>query len=261
MRPPTGRRGPHGLRARRARAPGPPIVDGTAAVAAAARSGRRGQARARVHRRGVRRPSRPALPSSTTRRRRCRLRRRQGRRRGVVLDLDPARRRPTSLSWSGRPAAGAPARTRRWPATPASPLHDELAARPRSTTWPRRWSSCAARATATTARAATATTTGRSATVARGVTARRTWRVRRPSAGGRGGGGGLAGVLHVAGADALSRHEFGALLSDRPVRGAPAPPAARSTAASTRRSAAGLLRTRLRGAREVWTAARPGPPR
>jgi dTDP-4-dehydrorhamnose reductase len=75
-----------------------------------------------------------------------------------------------------------------------------------------------------------------------------------------GGPAGVAGVLHVAGADALSRHELGTLLSDRPVRGAPAPPGRPLDCRLDSSLAAGLLRTRLRGAREVWAPARPTPP-
>ena len=66
--------------------------------------------------------------------------------------------------------------------------------------------------------------------------------------------GELSGVLHVAGADRLSRRDFAELLAGRPVRaariadaGAPRP---RDCSLSIDRAEA-LLRTRLRGAREV----------
>ena len=63
-----------------------------------------------------------------------------------------------------------------------------------------------------------------------------------------------AGILHVAGADALSRFELARLLSPHPerVRGAPLGdrPRPRNCALSSAR-ARQLLRTRLRGAREV----------
>ena len=83
----------------------------------------------------------------------------------------------------------------------------------------------------------------------------------------------LSGVLHVAGADRLSRHEFAALLAGRAVRAASTADAgvvrprdcslaidrARKVSTASRtgpamrlhRRATGLLRTRLRGAREV----------
>jgi dTDP-4-dehydrorhamnose reductase len=64
----------------------------------------------------------------------------------------------------------------------------------------------------------------------------------------------LSGVLHVAGADRLSRHEFAQLLAGRAVRGASLADAGvvrpRDCTLAIDR-ARGLLRTRLRGAREV----------
>jgi dTDP-4-dehydrorhamnose reductase len=64
----------------------------------------------------------------------------------------------------------------------------------------------------------------------------------------------LSGVLHVAGADRLSRHEFAELLTGRAVRAASAADAGevrpRDCSLSIDR-ARGLLHTRLRGAREV----------
>ena len=74
-----------------------------------------------------------------------------------------------------------------------------------------------------------------------------------------GGGAASAGVLHVAAADALSRLELGELLADHPVRGAPAPPGRPLDCRLDSSRAAALLRTRLRGAREVWSR-RPAPP-
>jgi len=65
---------------------------------------------------------------------------------------------------------------------------------------------------------------------------------------------GYAGLLHVAGADRLSRQELAELLRGRPVRTASAADAGearpRDCSLSIER-ATGLLRTRLRGAREV----------
>lgn len=64
----------------------------------------------------------------------------------------------------------------------------------------------------------------------------------------------LSGVLHVAGADRLSRHEFAALLAGRAVLAASTADAGvvrpRDCSLAIDR-ARGLLRTRLRGAREV----------
>jgi len=65
---------------------------------------------------------------------------------------------------------------------------------------------------------------------------------------------GLSGVLHVAGADRLSRHEFAELLAGRAVRAASMADSGvvrpRDCTLAIER-ARGLLRTRLRGAREV----------
>jgi dTDP-4-dehydrorhamnose reductase len=64
----------------------------------------------------------------------------------------------------------------------------------------------------------------------------------------------LSGLLHVAGADRLSRHEFAELLAGRAVRAASTADAGvvrpRDCSLAIDR-ARGLLRTRLRGAREV----------
>jgi dTDP-4-dehydrorhamnose reductase len=74
----------------------------------------------------------------------------------------------------------------------------------------------------------------------------------------------LAGILHVAGADALSRYELARLLAPHPerVRGAALAEAGlvrpRNCALSSER-ARGLLRTRVRGAREVLEGRRPHP--
>jgi dTDP-4-dehydrorhamnose reductase len=69
--------------------------------------------------------------------------------------------------------------------------------------------------------------------------------------------GEFAGPLHVAGADALSRHRFAELLSGGPVREATLADSGelrpRDCSLSIER-ASGLLRTRLRGAREVLNA-------
>lgn len=61
----------------------------------------------------------------------------------------------------------------------------------------------------------------------------------------------VAGPLHVAGADDLSRHAFASLAAGRDVRGAPAPPGRPLACALDSTRARALLRTRLRGAREV----------
>ena len=77
-------------------------------------------------------------------------------------------------------------------------------------------------------------------------------------------GGEHAGILHVAGADALSRYDFARLLAPHPVRvrgstiegsGLARP---RACVLSSARAAT-LLRTRLRGAREVLERRRPRP--
>lgn len=62
----------------------------------------------------------------------------------------------------------------------------------------------------------------------------------------------VSGPLHVAGPDAVSRHELATLLRGGPVPGAPSPPGARARNVALDSSrAATLLRTRLRGVREV----------
>jgi dTDP-4-dehydrorhamnose reductase len=61
----------------------------------------------------------------------------------------------------------------------------------------------------------------------------------------------LAGVLHVAGADAVSRAELAELVARRPVRRAPTPPGRPLDCSLDSSRAQGLLRTRLRGVRTV----------
>jgi dTDP-4-dehydrorhamnose reductase len=68
---------------------------------------------------------------------------------------------------------------------------------------------------------------------------------------------GVAGVLHVAGPDALSRYDLGVLVAGHAVRGAPAPPGRPLDCRLDSSRAASLLRTRLRGAREVWAGGGP----
>jgi dTDP-4-dehydrorhamnose reductase len=76
--------------------------------------------------------------------------------------------------------------------------------------------------------------------------------------------GELAGILHVAGADALSRYELARLLAPHPerIRGSLLAESdvvrARDCTLSSARAAA-LLETRLRGAREVLEPGRPRP--
>jgi dTDP-4-dehydrorhamnose reductase len=60
----------------------------------------------------------------------------------------------------------------------------------------------------------------------------------------------VAGPLHVAGADDLTRHEL-ALLIDPGARGAPGPPERPKACALDSSRARALLQTRLRGAREL----------
>ena len=71
---------------------------------------------------------------------------------------------------------------------------------------------------------------------------------------------GLAGVLHVAGADRLSRRDFAELLAGHPVRAATSSDSdvvrPRDCSLAIDRARA-LLRTRLRGAREVLGAQHP----
>jgi dTDP-4-dehydrorhamnose reductase len=59
----------------------------------------------------------------------------------------------------------------------------------------------------------------------------------------------VSGVLHVAGADPLSRAELAALIVGRPVRSAPAPPGRPLDCSLDSSRARGILRTDLRGAR------------
>ena len=61
----------------------------------------------------------------------------------------------------------------------------------------------------------------------------------------------VGGPLHVAGADAVSRAEFAELLAGVPVRSASAPPGRPLDCSLDSSRAQTLLRTRLRGAREV----------
>jgi dTDP-4-dehydrorhamnose reductase len=61
----------------------------------------------------------------------------------------------------------------------------------------------------------------------------------------------LAGVLHVAGAEALSRAELAELVAGRPVRRAAAPPDRPLDCSLDCSSAVALLRTELRGTRAV----------
>jgi dTDP-4-dehydrorhamnose reductase len=61
----------------------------------------------------------------------------------------------------------------------------------------------------------------------------------------------LSGPLHVAGADAVSRAELAERLAGRPVATSEAPPQRPLDCSLDSSRAQGLLRTRLRGAREV----------
>jgi dTDP-4-dehydrorhamnose reductase len=61
----------------------------------------------------------------------------------------------------------------------------------------------------------------------------------------------VAGPLHVAGADDLSRADFAELISRRPVARAPAPPGRPLDCSLDSSRARALLRTELRGARSV----------
>jgi dTDP-4-dehydrorhamnose reductase len=62
----------------------------------------------------------------------------------------------------------------------------------------------------------------------------------------------LAGPLHVAGADAVSRAELAELVAGRPVRSAPAPPGRPLDCSLDSSRARALLRTRLRGVRDLF---------
>ncbi|MEO5576864.1 MAG: SDR family NAD(P)-dependent oxidoreductase, partial [Gaiellaceae bacterium] len=61
----------------------------------------------------------------------------------------------------------------------------------------------------------------------------------------------IAGPLHVAGADAVSRAAFAELISRGAVRSAPAPASRPLDCSLDSSRAQAMLRTRLRGVREV----------
>lgn len=61
----------------------------------------------------------------------------------------------------------------------------------------------------------------------------------------------VSGILHVAGADAVSRHEFAELIATRPLPGTPAPDDRPKYCALDSSRAQAMIRTRLRGVREV----------
>jgi dTDP-4-dehydrorhamnose reductase len=62
----------------------------------------------------------------------------------------------------------------------------------------------------------------------------------------------VAGALHVAGADAVSRADLAELVTGAAVNRAPAPPGRPLDCSLDSSRARALLRTRLRGAREVF---------
>jgi dTDP-4-dehydrorhamnose reductase len=62
----------------------------------------------------------------------------------------------------------------------------------------------------------------------------------------------LAGTLNVAGADDVSRHELAELIAGRPLPGAPAPATRPLDCRLDSTRARALLRTRLRGVRELY---------
>ena len=62
----------------------------------------------------------------------------------------------------------------------------------------------------------------------------------------------VAGPLHVAGADAVSRHELATLVAGRPVAGALAPPTRPLDCTLDSSRARPMIRTRLRGVRELY---------
>jgi dTDP-4-dehydrorhamnose reductase len=64
--------------------------------------------------------------------------------------------------------------------------------------------------------------------------------------------GDAAGPLHVAGADPLSRHELAALVAGREVAGALAPPTRPLDCTLDSSRAQAMIRTRLRGVRELY---------
>lgn len=66
---------------------------------------------------------------------------------------------------------------------------------------------------------------------------------------------GLTGILHVGGADDVSRAELAELVAGRPVRRAPAPPGRPLDCRLDSTRARDLLQTRLRGVREVFAGA------
>lgn len=63
----------------------------------------------------------------------------------------------------------------------------------------------------------------------------------------------VSGPLHVAGADAVSRHGLACLFAGREVPGAPAPPGRPLDCTLDSSRAQAMIRTRLRGVREVLT--------
>lgn len=67
----------------------------------------------------------------------------------------------------------------------------------------------------------------------------------------------VAGPLHVAGPDAVSRWEFACLVAGRPVAGGPAPPGRPRDCRLDSSRAASLLVTRLRGVRAVYAGTAP----
>jgi dTDP-4-dehydrorhamnose reductase len=73
---------------------------------------------------------------------------------------------------------------------------------------------------------------------------------------GPGPAGEVAGPLHVAGPDGVSRWEFASLVAGRPVTGIPAPPGRPLDCRLDSARAAALLAQPLRGVREVYAPAR-----
>jgi dTDP-4-dehydrorhamnose reductase len=65
-------------------------------------------------------------------------------------------------------------------------------------------------------------------------------------------GSDLAGVIHVAGPEAVSRHQFAELITGRPVRHAPAPPGRPLDCRLDTTLAQASLATVLRGVSEVY---------
>ena len=68
----------------------------------------------------------------------------------------------------------------------------------------------------------------------------------------------LAGPLHVAGAEGISRHELAELVVGQPRRGVPGPTTRPLDCRLDSTRARAFLRTRLRGVREVFAATVPG---